>query len=47
MDIAPIEIKKENGENSQIPRFGTIYGKLALFRKYLTIYHFFNTRVPS
>ena len=48
----------KDGENSQIPRFGKICGKLALFRKYLTIYHFFstwvlqnwvlnNTRVPS
>ena len=34
-------------ENSQIPCFGKICDKLALFRKYLTIYHFFSTRVPS
>ena len=31
------------GQNSQISRFDKICGKLALFRKYLTIYHFFNT----
>ena len=35
------------GENSQIPRFGKICGKLAQFRKYLPIYHFFSTRVPQ
>ena len=35
------------GENSQIPCFGKIYGKLALFRKYLAIYHFFSTQVPQ
>ena len=35
------------GENSQIPCFGKICGKLALFRKYLAIYHFFSTRVPQ
>ena len=35
------------GENSQIPCFGKICGKLALFQKYLAIYHFFGTRVPQ
>ena len=35
------------GENSKIPRFGKFYGKLALFRKYLAIYHFFSTRVSQ
>ena len=35
------------GKNSQIPRFGKNCGKLALFRKYLAIYHFFNTQVPQ
>ena len=35
------------GENSQIPRFGKICGKLALFLKYLVIYHFFSTQVPQ
>ena len=35
------------GENSQIPCFGKIYGKLVLFRKYLGIYHFFSTRGPQ
>ena len=35
------------GENSQIPRFGKICGKLALFRKYLANYHFFSTRVSQ
>ena len=35
------------GENSQIPRFGKICDKLALFRKYLAIYYFFSTRVPQ
>ena len=35
------------GENSQIPRFGKICGKLALFRKYLAIYHSFSTRVSQ
>ena len=34
-------------ENCQIPCFGKICDKLALFRKYLAIYHFFSTRVPS
>ena len=34
-------------ENSQIPCFGKICDKLALFQKYLTIYHFFSTRVPQ
>ena len=33
------------GENSQIPHFGKICDKLALFRKYLSIYYFFSTRV--
>ena len=37
----------KDGENSQIPRFGKICGKLTLFQKYLTIYHFFITRVPQ
>ena len=32
---------------AKIPRFGKIYGKLALFRKYLVIYHFFSTRVSQ
>ena len=35
------------GENSQISRFDKIYDKLALFWKYLAIYHFFNTRVSQ
>ena len=35
------------GENSQIPCFGKICGKLALFRKYLAIYHFFSTQIPQ
>ena len=35
------------GENSQIPCFDKICGKLALFWKYLAIYHFFSTRVPQ
>ena len=35
------------GENSQIPRFGKICGKLELFRKYLVIYHFFSTRISQ
>ena len=35
------------GENSQIPRFGKICGKLVLFQKYLAIYQFFSTRVPQ
>ena len=35
------------GENCQIPHFGKICGKLALFRKYLTIYHFFITQVSQ
>ena len=35
------------GENTQIPRFGKVYGKLALFMKYLAIYHFFSTRVSQ
>ena len=35
------------GENSQIPRFGKICDKLALFWKYLAIYHFFSTRVSQ
>ena len=35
------------GENSQIPRFGKICGKLTLFRKYLVNYHFFSTRVSQ
>ena len=35
------------GENSQIPCFGKICGKLAIFRQYLAIYHFFSTRVPQ
>ena len=34
-------------ENSQIPCFGKICDKLALFRKYLAIYHFFSTRIPQ
>ena len=37
----------KDGENSQIPHFGKICGKLALFRKYLTIYHFFSTWVSQ
>ena len=37
---------QSQGENSQIPHFGKICGKLALFWKYLTIYHFFSTRFP-
>ena len=41
-----LEDRRKIGENSQIPRFGKIYGKLALFRKYLAIHHFFSTRVP-
>ena len=32
---------QNKGENSQIPRFGKIFGKLALFQKYLV------TRVPQ
>ena len=32
---------KKTDKNSEIPRFGKIYGKLALFQKYLAIYHFF------
>ena len=32
-------------ENSQIPRFGKVCGNLALFGKYLRIYHFFSTQV--
>ena len=32
---------KKTDKNSQIPRFGKIYGKLALCQKYLAIYHFF------
>ena len=35
------------GENSQIPRFDKICGKLALFQKYLVIYHFFSTQVSQ
>ena len=35
------------GQNSQIPRFDKICSKLALFRKYLVIYHFFSTRVSQ
>ena len=35
------------GENSQIPGFGKICSKLALFQKYLAIHHFFSTRVPQ
>ena len=34
-------------ENSQIPCFGKVCGKLALFRKYLAIYHFFSTQVSK
>ena len=41
-----LEDRRKIGENSQISRFGKIYGKLALFRKYLAIHHFFSTRVP-
>ena len=37
----------EWGENSQIPHFGKICGKLVLFWKYLGIYHFFSTRVSQ
>ena len=33
------------GENSQIPRFDKICGKLALFQKYLAMHHFFSTRI--
>ena len=40
-----LEDRRKIGENSQIPRFGKIYGKLALFRKYLAIHHFFSTQV--
>ena len=40
-------LQNENGENSQIPHFGKICGKLALFRKYLTIYYFFSTWVSQ
>ena len=36
-----------SGENSQMSRFGKICGKLALFQKYLAIYHFFSTWVLS
>ena len=36
-----------SGENIQIPRFGKICGKLALFRKYLAIYHIFSTWVSQ
>ena len=36
-----------SGENSQMSRFGKICGKLALFQKYLAIYHFFSTQVPQ
>jgi len=45
----PIQVisMETNGKNSQIPCFGKICGKLALFQKYLAIYHFFNTRVPQ
>ena len=35
------------GENSQIPRFDKVCDKLALFHKYLAIYHFFSTRVSQ
>ena len=35
------------GKNSQIPRFDKVCGNLALFRKYLEIYHFFGTRVSQ
>ena len=35
------------GENRQKPRFGKVWGNLALFRKYLAIYHFFGTRVSQ
>ena len=35
------------GENTQIPRFGKICGKLALFWKYLAIYHIFSTQVSQ
>ena len=35
------------GENSQILRFDKICDKLALFQKYLEMYHFFSTRVPQ
>ena len=31
------------GENSQMPRFDKICGKLALFQKYLAMHHFFST----
>jgi len=44
------EEKKEEAtasENSQISCFGKIYGKLALFWKYLAIYHFFSTRISQ
>ena len=34
---------QSQGENSQIPCFGKICGKLALFWKYLAIYHFFSS----
>ena len=33
--------------NSQISHFGKICNKLALFRKYLVMYHFFSTRVSQ
>ena len=41
-----LEDRRKIGENSQIPRFGKIYGKLALFWKYLTIHYFFSIQVP-
>ena len=41
------EMEEMWSENSQIPRFGKICGKLALFRKYLAIYHIFSTRVSQ
>ena len=36
-----------SGEIIQIPCFGKICGKLALFRKYLAIYHIFSIRVSQ
>ena len=35
------------GKNSQIPHFGEIIGNLALFMKYIGMYHFFGTRVSQ
>ena len=41
------EMEEMWGENSQIPRFSKICGKLALFWKYLAIYHIFSTQVSQ